>query len=107
MSSGIEIKPCPFCGMPAVASADGCSVGCIYIDCPGNGCLEVSWDTPEEAAAAWNNRAERRCRNDATEPGIMFECSECGASFVNEPVDGSWGYCPSCGAKVVGDERAD
>lgn len=52
-----ELKPCPFCGGPAVASGDGCSVGCAYIDCPGNGGLEVWWETPEEAADAWNSRA--------------------------------------------------
>lgn len=59
------------------------------------------FDMPKTAVDAWNRRAGRTCRNEATEPGILFECSECHAAFVNEPIDGWWDYCPNCGAKVV------
>lgn len=47
---------------------------------------------------------ERTCRNEATAPSVLFECSECGACFVQEPIDGCFDYCPNCGARVTGRE---
>lgn len=55
----------------------------------------------EGASGSTRYAPERTCRNEAAEPGVIFECSECGAAFVNEPIDGEWSYCPNCGAKVV------
>lgn len=45
-----------------------------------------------------------RCSNVAIRDAI-FECSECGASFVNEPIDGGWSYCPSCGREIEQQEK--
>ena len=59
------------------------------------------WGDAERRAGEWNRRHERTCRNEATDPEVIFDCSECLASFVNEPIDGGWNYCPNCGARVL------
>ena len=53
----------------------------------------------EEAAADWNRRAERTCRN-LSSIGWKFTCSECHSSI--RPGESNMpNYCPNCGAKVV------
>ena len=57
----IKLKPCPFCGSRAKIHKR--SDGYYYVDCSlDNGFCHViprTWiyDTPEEAAEAWNRRA--------------------------------------------------
>lgn len=50
---------------------------------------------------------ERICRNEATCPGVLFECSECGGESPGGPDHEVFGYCPYCGARVVGNEHID
>ena len=57
----VELKPCPFCGHVAVFNKDLFDkhyVECSnYHDCPVRPETRV-YDKPEDAAAAWNRRAE-------------------------------------------------
>ena len=104
------LKPCPFCGGECriVKTSWGYCPQCQGRDDEGIWChMHVlplpSYNTPEEAAEAWNRRAERTCRKV---PGRMKygrrmpKCSECGQSLGDE----RWVYCPSCGARVVGND---
>lgn len=101
------LKPCPFCGGECriVKTSWGYCPQCQGRDDEGIWChMHVlplpSYNTPEEAAEAWNRRAERTCRKV---PGRvkygrrMPKCSECGQSLGDE----RWVYCPNCGARVV------
>ena len=95
-----ELLPCPFCGCEAVIRIDATRptsyrdrlrVGCDTVGC--RGFYHAAWayyETPEQAAEAWNTRAERTCHN---EDGW---CSECG-HFLHD----SFKWCPWCGRKVV------
>jgi Lar family restriction alleviation protein len=50
----VELKPCPFCGSPAVQMVSG-SPGCHYVRCEG--CGATSNDcSRERAIALWNRR---------------------------------------------------
>lgn len=107
-----ELKPCPFCGGEAHI-AERITYGgklygacCYGTLCPGSEpfpwCLDY-----EDAADAWNRRAERTCHliHEVEEEDDEFfdtvelhyyVCSECGR---NNRLDAY--YCDSCGAKVV------
>lgn len=115
------LKPCPFCGGDAhvkeVVSACEMlyTVGCSDSECMGY----ETWllkPTKEEAIAAWNRRADRTCRNvsEWNSPELFdFKCSECGAEVCSDEMGKSplvvdedeedLRYCPSCGARVVGE----
>lgn len=54
-----ELKPCPFCGGEAAFGANSCQ-GFEYVRCVS--CKARTWscyNTKEQAAEAWNTRAER------------------------------------------------
>ena len=115
-----ELLPCPFCGGEAVfhdslrpPETYPCRVYC------DNCWAEVGgYSTEAEAIAAWNARtddynraaeywqrmyeqtfAERTCY-DTGENEWHFVCSACGYEQNGYEC---WNYCPSCGAKVVGE----
>ena len=127
-----ELKPCPFCGgKPTFVHATSEDIGNGYvcrtlavISC--DHCMfDMTGETDEKAAAAWNARAAvtdeqfamavhngeawqrvRECRNIGCEPGDDFKCSACGEAY-NESDDMAMpasriDWCFSCGAKVVG-----
>ena len=101
---------CPFCGGEAhikeVVSA--CSVvytvGCSDSECMGFETL-LCKTTPEEAIAAWNRRAERTCRVEASyeiwDDGTFEYELSCGHT-VGWPCNCPPDFCPYCGAKVIG-----
>lgn len=117
-----ELKPCPFCGGEAQVVRKPYEpkvcVGCGDDACLGFSGLGWLYETEEQAAAAWNRRAERTCRPEVCDDGAGawgVYCSECGYRFA-----GPYGkrevpehmaarrdimprYCPNCGAKVVGE----
>lgn len=104
-----KLKPCPFCGGTAkkVYKSSGQT---IHIECEQ--CrAQFPKSTNENAYdEAWNSRAERTCCIEY-HYGEWY-CHACGqmvgtcdtASILH--IDGNaielWGYCPMCGAKVVG-----
>ena len=96
---------CPFCGGEAElrrSFAFGDDDAQYTAECKTEGCAAYEgtsfFATEDEAAKAWNTRAERTCHRVpnmyADEVGC---CSECGGSL--DPEDH---YCWKCGAKVVG-----
>ena len=108
-----ELKPCPFCGGEAQIVSKPYEpkfcVGCDDDTCLGFSGLGWLYDSGQEAAAAWNRRAERTCRieeecdEEETDLGtvevLTYWCSVC---FGQMSPDGN--YCPNCGARVVEEE---
>ena len=127
----IELKPCPFCGEEAHIVSDYSSEYAktrwsLWHECEGHEggsagygsvlrpWFETPWyDTEEEAAEAWNTRAEQTCRFvDDSDGEFPPKCSACGyqpsiyeCSWL---IDGGYeyegNYCANCGAKVEGTE---
>lgn len=100
-----KLKPCPFCGgeCKVVKTSWGYCPQCQGKDADGIWChMHVlplpSYNTPEEAAAAWNRRAWRTCHYIYDKEICAWRCSECGGL---EPVGDHVRYCPDCGARVV------
>lgn len=103
------LKPCPFCG----GSAELVPLGNLAYKARCTNCMaEVSHmhiglkymgddEKKAEAAAVWNRRAERTCRDFGGEEGTNgegydFACSLCGyCCDLPQP-----NFCPSCGARV-------
>ena len=100
-----ELKPCPFCGGEArIVQASGRMLFCVVCDdCDASG---GHYFTEEDAATAWNDRAERTCRRVSEfvtyKNGLTGEyrevCSACGRALRAGSV---YRYCPNCGARVV------
>ena len=97
-----KLKPCPFCGGEAeILQTSGHMFCPLCSDCDTSG---GHYFTEEDAARAWNDRAERTCHNALKEsdyggvwPIPHFKCSSCGVMLAFYEFD----YCPQCGAKVV------
>lgn len=65
-TQSFDLKPCPFCGRPAMIryygkSKDQFSLGCEDGTCPGFDCFSIVQDhgygEVERAVAQWNKRA--------------------------------------------------
>lgn len=102
-----ELEPCPFCGGEAAFGANSCQ-GFEYVRCVS--CKARTWscyNTKEQAAEAWNTRAERTCRYEHPDPhdhpGVWN--TECGNHVYWNVDNDDCGippdFCPKCGAKVV------
>lgn len=101
-----ELLACPFCGGEAIYGKSEASgrVRAVCVDCLAS----TDWLAgTDEAAAAWNRRAERTCNVESSHVEqkigdysyLEVELS-CGHAFTwddGTPPD----YCPNCGAKVV------
>lgn len=105
----IELKPCPFCGGEATMSSYTYSlsglgtqykVECEGHDCPAQPTVDWHYWTAEEAAEAWNTRAERTCRMNRYNSAV-WACSECGRGYMESLLPEVGEYCMGCGAKVV------
>lgn len=95
------LKPCPFCGGEAIYGKSEASgrVRAVCVDCLAS----TDWLAgTDEAAAAWNRRAERTCHDMAESPQF-FLCSECGWFWNDTEDELGFSYCPDCGAKAVGE----
>lgn len=116
--SDVKLKPCPFCGGEAsINRPSGRMLFCVVCDdCDANGGY---YFTEEDAARAWNDRAERTCRIVEVETGeladysdtdeVIFHCKSCHAErgIFSYDEDGNVfsqrpEYCPNCGARVKG-----
>lgn len=102
-----ELKPCPFCGSEFTQvryigfSNDSAFKRGYRGECCDCFAITKACTDPAEAAATWNHRAERTCRDISVDSSTQFYCSECECT-VGIPI--LWGvvnYCPNCGAKVV------
>lgn len=51
-----ELKPCPFCGMPATVKQD--PTGAWYLECSLCGVFKGYYKTKKYAIDAWNRRAD-------------------------------------------------
>ena len=100
-----DLLPCPFCGDEAEDYDSDFGNGIYCMGCGAMVGEPIHLDyrvderiTYEQAASAWNTRAERTCHDTAPEGAEWFMCSECekGTYEVYE-----YDYCPNCGAKVV------
>lgn len=60
----MELKPCPSCGNDHIWIEDIDARGEVefYAFCPSCGMKGGNRKTPEEAAEAWNTRAEQTCK---------------------------------------------
>lgn len=94
-----ELKPCPFCGGEAAFGANSCQ-GFEYVRCVS--CKARTWscyNTKEQAAEAWNTRAERTCKpkwERDSQGYLTLVCDMC-----HKPIDYTDNFCAKCGAKVV------
>ena len=102
------LKPCPFCGGEAKEfSGEDAAPHRWTVECESCG-AHVGSDTRHKARAKWNRRAERTCSNISNTPG-GFRCSACGTILDGDPEYCLWldcgdmTFCPSCGARVVGE----
>ena len=121
------LRVCPFCGGEAKAFQHG-DVGYV-VQCRRCGIWNAGYNAAwshitddefngfideESAVAAWNARAERTCQftikdnmNESEGMGdVWIECSACHCAF--DFYADEWlmnmGYCPNCGARVIGKE---
>lgn len=120
------LLPCPHCGGEARIIAKPYElkfcVGCDDDTCLGFSGLGWLYDSEQEAAEAWNRRAERTCRVEVerrklsqTQTAVVKTCSGCGFEFGVEkentlPFEVTLNvvvppnYCPHCGARVIKEE---
>ena len=124
MANEIELKPCPCCNgkgkmyMPCIGDVlVGYRAGCSKRKkC---GILTRLFDTPEEAAAAWNRRDGKAMAKGKWKNGTDYEyefayCSVCGRmqwagwdshQDAKEKVGNfheEYKFCPGCGAAMEG-----
>lgn len=100
LQASSDLLFCPFCGGEAIYGKSEASgrVRAVCVDCLAS----TDWLAgTDDAAAAWNRRAERTCRYVYDREICAWRCSECGGL---EPVGDNVRYCPDCGARVVGDD---
>ena len=116
--SAKELKPCPFCGSSNglyVLQEDEYGEWGVFCDmCKTSLHNENHCETRDDAVSAWNRRADRTCRAvlhrvEYQDGVVAYTCSECGEilvcfDFEQDPPN-PIGYCPNCGAKVVGDDN--
>ena len=96
-----ELKPCPFCGGKAIFTsietnyfATRCFVICDNCHASSKRCKNK-----EEAAEAWNRRAEQTGEWLEDEYGYL-RCSRCG--YEHDQPETTTPYCPECGARMDG-----
>lgn len=118
-----DLLPCTFCGGEAefVEESEWIIPGKVKVTAWNVKCSRC-WAAPKPnnfegdkavAARRWNSRAELTCRDVSRRE--FFRCSECGHSmeveyddsdlYDGDCVAGGFGYCPYCGAKVVGGDE--
>lgn len=100
MSEKQDLKPCPFCGGPAVVVKDAPElfVTCADDQCSLHGTFNHTESGLGKAVEAWNTRYEPICHWEHTDR-CTWTCSNCGVE--TDVLYRYWLHCPVCGAKVV------
>lgn len=102
-----ELRPCPWEKPGERHDLEMVDVGALmWVRCATCMAAGPCGNSRDDAASAWNARAERTCRMVLVtlydEEGVEgIECDECGWSDVREWYDPMPSFCPNCGAKVV------
>ena len=113
-----KLKRCPFCGGKA-SEPEGLTVGGYWIKCTDCGIEQHrAYMTFEEAAAAWNTRADLRPKgrwrrsspqSDCTDfEANVWQCSVCGNEWQlmdGTPEQNRMNYCQQCGAEMNSEEH--
>lgn len=122
--SGMELKPCPFCGGEAAMvkqrrSGRTRDIVNAFVRCKSCGArsknvssLHVAERNLEAyAAKSWNRRAERTCRAvgrdlkpyepDPEHSLLDAACGRCGGYLGGREQSHVGEYCPECDARVV------
>lgn len=102
-----ELKPCPFCGGEAIVlhwdGTDTFSVGCVNtFVCHGGTHTSRAYQSEQEAAEAWNRRAELT-GEWLEDEYAYFRCSVCG--YEQDQPETVTPYCPNCGAHMEDDSE--
>ena len=123
LQANYSLRDCPFCGGEAVVCGYPDEF-MVYVKCSKCGAMSGRVEATEEKAAEnWNRRFERTCRwvwiESWSDNELGRECDyanwalDCGCwdgwdrelhdfdDYYEPPRE--WGYCPRCGAKVVGE----
>lgn len=108
-----ELKPCPFCGGEAVIEPIIAIDKRFYSKCRRCGCAIPNLvPTEQEAAEAWNARAEKMCyvldyRAIPDEGSILCRLSCDHEVLIPDlgPFNPSIEYCPYCAAKVMNNDN--
>jgi len=109
MTDKIKLKPCPFCGGKAHVGSPYENTAWVY--CGNCGADTAIHKGEQQAADAWNRRAERTGKwidcipKDGQvyfTPGGngIYKCSECGHQEGPNSIPVFWKYCPECGARM-------
>lgn len=91
---GCEYETDPWSGLSYGLHHDGWGTCPLCTDDDYASMGGMLFDTPEEAAEAWNARYERTCKPICK--GTSVSCDACG-SELHDP----FRFCSGCGAKVV------
>lgn len=101
-----KLLNCPFCGGEAHYDR-GRLTGISAVVCPCSSHVFFGAEKDRDATiTAWNTRAERTCRMERTEIHLLpdvrlpFVRLDCGHEAIAQH---EVRYCPTCGAKVVGE----
>lgn len=108
----IKLKPCPFCGehnayiMPVYSGirdeAEHKSYEVVCDCCGASISIYDEYETLEEAAEAWNHRADTRNESQQVlDDGAFGACPNCEYEFNSElRNEYEIRYCPNCGQKL-------
>lgn len=102
-----ELEPCPFCGGDAHVSLEAHGkkfyIGCSNDECLGFSGLGWLYDTEEDAAKAWNNRAERKTGDKNLKTDELYLASiNLGIRLITQiKPENKWYLCQFLEAEII------
>lgn len=106
MNDSIKLKPCPFCGGEAILMSRETNYFAtrFFVICDNCHASSKWCKNKEEAAEAWNRRAEQtdtkpiKTGEWLEDEYAYFRCSKCG--YEQDQPETVTPYCPGCGAHM-------